>query len=131
MASRSIWSGFIRFGLVSVPVKAYTATASGGGGISLNQLHKDCNSRINYKKTCPVHGELKADEIVSGYEFAKGQYVVIDPSEVEKLRAANEKAIDVKAFIPPDVVDARYFSGKNWVLLPDGPVASKDRKSVV
>src|SRR6187200_12765 len=64
MASRSVWSGFIRFSLVAVPVKAFTAAASGGGDISLNQLHKGCNSRINYKKTCPVHGEVKQDEIV-------------------------------------------------------------------
>ena len=125
MASRSVWSGFIRFGLVSVPVKAYTAAASGGGGISLNQLHKDCHSRINYKKTCPLHGELKAEEIVSGFEFAKGQFVIIDPAEIEKLRAANEKAIDVKAFIPPDVIDARYFAGKTWYLVPEGPVGAK------
>ena len=125
MASRSVWSGYIRFGLVSVPVKAYTATASGGGTISLNQLHRECNSRINYKKTCPVHGEIRADEIVSGYEFSKGQYVVIDPAEIEKLRTANEKAIDVKAFIAPEEIDLRYVNGKTWFLLPEGPVASK------
>jgi DNA end-binding protein Ku len=124
-AGRSVWSGFIRFGLVSVPIKAYTATSSAGGGISLNQLHRECNSRINYKKTCPIHGEVKPDEIVSGYEFAKGQYVVVQPEEIEKLRAANEKAIDVKAFVSPDEVDARYFTGKTWYLLPDGPVAVK------
>lgn len=125
MASRSVWSGYIRFGLVSVPVKAYTATSSSSGGISLNQLHKDCNSRIQYKKSCPIHGEVKGDQIVSGYEFAKDQYVVIDPAEVEKLRTPNEKAIDVKAFIPPDAIDARYYAGKTWYLLPDGPIALK------
>ena len=73
MASRSVWKGFLQFSLVNVPVKAYTAAVSGGGGISLNQLHKECHSRINYKKVCPVHGEITANEIVSGYEFAKGQ----------------------------------------------------------
>ena len=125
MASRSVWSGFIRFGLVSVPVKAYTTAASGGGGISLNQLHRECNSRINYKKVCPTHGELKAEDIVSGYEFAKDQYVIIDPEEIEKMRSPDEKAIDVKAFIPPDQIDSRYYSGKNWYLLPNGPVALK------
>ncbi len=124
-AGRSVWSGFIRFGLVSVPVKAYTATSSAGGGVSLNQLHRECHSRINYKKTCPIHGDVKPDEIVSGYEFAKGQYVVVQPDEIEKLRAANENAIDVKSFISPDEVDARYFTGKTWYLLPDGPVAVK------
>ena len=124
MAARSSWKGFLKLSLVSVPVKAYTATAS-GGAISLNQLHKGCNSRIQYKKSCAIHGEVKPEEIVSGYEYSKGQYVVIDPDEIEKMRTANEKAIDVKAFIPPEVVDARYYAGKTWYLLPDGPVALK------
>jgi DNA end-binding protein Ku len=124
-AGRSVWSGFIRFGLVSVPVKAYTAAVSGGGGIALHQLHRECNSRIQYKKTCPIHGEVKPDEIVSGYEFAKGQYVVIEPDELEKMRTPNEKAIDVKAFIKPDEIDARYYNGKTWFLVPDGAVGVK------
>lgn len=125
MASRSVWSGFIRFSLVAVPVKAYTAAASGGGDISLNQLHKDCNSRIQYKKTCPVHGEVKQDEIVSGYEFDKGQYVVIDPDEIEKMRTPADKAINVQAFVSPDTFDAAYLNGKHYYLLPDGPVGQK------
>ena len=125
MASRSVWSGFVRFSLVSVPVKAYTAAATGGGGISLNQLHAACSSRIRYTKTCPVHGEVKNDEIVSGYEFDDGQYVIVNPEEIEKLRKPSEKAIDIKAFLPPDQIDARYFSGKNWILAPNGPVAVK------
>lgn len=124
MASRSVWKGFIRFSLVSVPVKAYTATAS-GSGIALNQLHRECNSRVQYKKTCPVHGELKSDEIVSGYEFSEGQYVVIDPSEIEKLRTKRDKAIDIEAFIEPTAIDAAYYSGKNYYLVPDGPVGQK------
>lgn len=123
--SRSVWSGFIRFSLVAVPVKAFTVAASGGGDISLNQLHKGCNARINYKKTCPVHGELKAEEIVSGYEFDKGQYVVIDPDEVDKLRTPADKAINVQAFVTPETFDPRYFNGKHYYLLPDGPVGHK------
>jgi DNA end-binding protein Ku len=125
MASRSVWSGFIRFSLVAVPVKAYTAAAAGGGEISLNQLHKGCNSRVQYKKTCPVHGELKQDEIVSGYEFDKGQYVVVDPEEVDKLRTPADKAITVAAFVEPGQFDATHFNGKHYYLLPDGPVGHK------
>ena len=60
-ASRAVWSGYVRFSLVSIPVKAYTAHASGGGGgVALNQLHGECNSRIRYVKTCPVHGDDRA-----------------------------------------------------------------------
>jgi DNA end-binding protein Ku len=124
MASRSVWKGFIRFSLVSVPVKAYTATAS-GGGISLNQLHKECSSRVNYKKTCPIHGELKSDDIVSGYEYADGQYVVINPDELEKVRTPKDRAIDISAFIKPEAIDPAYYSGKTYYLVPDGPVGLK------
>jgi DNA end-binding protein Ku len=125
--SRSVWSGFIQFGLVSVPVKAYTAAASGGGSgaVSLNQLHAECNSRIQYKKTCPIHGEVTSDQIVSGYQFAKDQYVVIDPDEVEKLRVKSEKDIAVKAFVKPDAIDASQYSGKSYYLLPDNAVAQR------
>src|SRR4029453_15318931 len=97
--ARSVWSGFIQFGLVSVPVKAYTVAASGGGGVTLNQLHAACNSRTQEKKTRPAHGEVSNAQIVSGYQFAKDQYVVIDPDEIEKLRVKSEKDIAVKAFV--------------------------------
>jgi DNA end-binding protein Ku len=123
--SRSVWSGFIQFGLVSVPVKAYTAASSGGGGVALNQLHAECNSRIQYKKTCPIHGEVSNDQIVSGYQFAKDQYVVIDPDEVEKLRVKSERDIAVKAFVKPDAIDPSRYSGKSYYLLPDNAVAQR------
>src|SRR2546421_2027140 len=104
MAARSSWKGFIRLSLVSIPVKAYTATVTGGGEIHLNQIHKDCNNRIRYQKTCPVHGEVSNDAIVSGYEFAKGQYVVIDPEEIDKLRTESDKAVQIDSFIDPDAI---------------------------
>src|SRR5690606_41039717 len=102
-AARSVWKGHIRFSLVTIPVKAYTATATGGGRTHLNQLHgnlpngEECGARIRYMKYCPTHGEVPGNEIVSGYQGAKDQYVVIDPSEVEKLRPPNERAIGIQA----------------------------------
>jgi DNA end-binding protein Ku len=125
MASRSVWKGFIRFSLVAVPVKAYTATVSGSGGITLNQLHRECNSRIQYKKSCPIHGEVKSDEIVSGYEFDAGKYVVVDPDELDKLRTPAEKAVTISAFVKPDAIDARFYTGRTNYLVPDGPVGQK------
>src|SRR5688572_7414279 len=124
MAARSSWKGFLRLSLVSVPVKAYTATAS-SGDIRLNQLHAECNSRIQYKKTCPIHGEVTNDQIVSGYEYAKGQYVVVDPDELEKLRTEADRAIKIDVFIKPEALDPLYLSGRSYYLLPDGPVAQK------
>jgi DNA end-binding protein Ku len=125
MAARSAWKGFLKLSLVSVPVKAYTATASEAGEIKLNQLHKDCNSRINYKKTCAIHGELGSDQIVSGYEYSKGQFVVIDTDELEKLRTEDDKAIKIDVFVPPDTIDPMYFTGKTYYLVPDGPMGQK------
>jgi DNA end-binding protein Ku len=125
MASRPVWSGFIQFGLVTVPVKAYTAAVSGGGGVALNQLHAECHSRVQYKKTCPIHGELTGDQIVSGYQFAKDQYVVIDPAEVDKLRTTSDKTVSVKAFVKPDAVDVSQYSGKTYFLVPNDAVAQR------
>ena len=125
MASRSVWKGFVRFSLVSVPVKAYTAASSGGGSISLNQLHRECNSRVQYKKVCPTHGELKADDIVSGYQFDKDRYVIIEPEELEKLWRESDKAVNIEAFVPCDAIEPRFYSGRTNFLVPDGPVALK------
>jgi DNA end-binding protein Ku len=125
VAARSSWKGFIKLSLVSVPVKAYTATASDGGEIHLNQLHQDCHSRIQYKKSCPVHGEISSDAIISGYEFAKGQYVIVDTDELDKLRTEDDKAIKIDAFIAPDAIDPVYYSGKTYYLVPDGPIGQK------
>jgi DNA end-binding protein Ku len=124
-AARSVWKGFIQFSLVSVPVKAYTATVTGGGRIQLNQLHAECNSRIRYLKSCPVHGEVPADQIVSGYEFAKGQYVIIDPDELDKLRSPSEKAVTIQSFVEKSEIPDRYFSGRTLYLVPDGLVGHK------
>jgi DNA end-binding protein Ku len=125
MAARSSWKGFLKLSLVSVPVKAYTANASGSSEIRLNQLHAECHSRINYKKTCPIHGEVSGEQIVSGYEHSKGQYVVVDTDELEKLRTEDDKAINIDTFVAPQVVDPVYSSGKTYYLVPDGPVAQK------
>lgn len=125
MAARSMWKGFLRINLVSVPVKAYSASSGGGAEVRLNQLHAECNSRIKYKKTCPIHGEIPNEEIVSGYEYAKDQYVIVDSDEVDKLRTPDEKAIRVGSFVPLDSVDPLYLSGKNYYLAPDGPIGQK------
>jgi DNA end-binding protein Ku len=125
MALRSSWKGFLKLSLISVPVKAYTATTSGGADIRLNQIHAGCNSRIQQKKFCPIHGELKSDEIVSGYETAKGQYVLINTDELSKLRSEDDKAIKIDVFFHAEALDPIYFSGRSYYLVPDGPVGQK------
>ena len=90
-----------------------------------NQLHAGCNSRIKYQKVCPIHGEVSSDQIVSGYEYSKDQYVVIDTAELEKLRTEDSKALTVQEFIPSDALDPMYFSGTTYYLVPDGPVGQR------
>lgn len=125
MAARFSWKAFLRLSLVTVPVKGYNAVQAGGGEIHLNQLHEPCHSRIRYKKVCPLHGEVANNEIVSGYEFAKDQYVVVDKADLEKLRPESEKAINLDTFVAPDKVDPMNLDGRVYYLVPDGPVGRK------
>jgi len=124
MAPRSSWKGFIKLSLVSVPVKAYTASSS-SADISLHQLHAGCNNRVRYLKSCPEHGEIKNEEIVKGYEYAKGEYVIIDEEELDKLRTESDHSIQIDGFIEPRLVDPIYHSGKTYYLVPDGAVGQK------
>ena len=104
MAARSTGSTTIAFGLVSIPIKLYTATQS--ESVSFNQLHKDCGSRIRMQTVCPVHDRaLERDEIVKGYEFSKGQYVVFSGEEIAKLETERTNTIDIVEFVPAETVD--------------------------
>jgi DNA end-binding protein Ku len=125
MALRSSWEGFLRLNLISVPVKAYSATQSGGGRISFHQIHAKCKNRIRYKKVCPVHGEVPNDEIVSGYEIAKGQYVLVKPEELKKLKSEADKSIEIDVFIKPHELDPLYFTDRSYYLTPSGKAGQK------
>jgi DNA end-binding protein Ku len=122
--SRTSWKGFLKLSLVSVPVKAFTANET-GGEVRLNQLHKDCHSRVKYQKVCPEHGELASDAIVSGYEHQKDQYVVVDPDEVDKLRTKADRSVSIDGFVPTDAVAGLYYAGKAHYLLPDGVAGAR------
>ena len=124
MPAHSAWKGFLRLSLVSVPVRAYSASEA-GAEIRLNQLHAECHSRIRYQKTCPIHGEVSKEEIVSGYEYAKGQYVVIDPTEIKALRTEADEAISVDAVVKAGSIAPLHFTEKTYYLLPDGKIAQK------
>src|SRR4051794_30556966 len=124
MAARSTWKGYLKLSLVSIPVKAYSASR-GAETIALHQLHAKCHSRIKYKKVCPIHGEIPKEEIVSGYEYAKGQYVVIEPDELKRLRTRGEREITIDAIVSPSTIDPLYFTDKSYYLVPDGAVGQK------
>lgn len=122
---RASWKGFIRVSLVSIPVEGYTASATGESQIALNQLHDGCGERIRYKKTCPVHGEVTSDEIVMGYQYERDQYALVDPDEIEALRSEADRSINVDRFVTPSEIDARFFAGKTYYLIPQGKPGQK------
>src|SRR5262245_5105646 len=121
---RSSWKGYLKLSLVSVPVRGYTANVA-SSEIRLHQLHSECHSRIRYQKTCPIHGEVPKEEIVSGYEYAKGEYVVIEPEELSRLRGESERSVTIDAVLSQHTIDPVYFTDKTYYLAPDGAVGQK------
>ena len=117
MPPHSIASGTISFGLVSIPVKMYTAASS--GGVSFNLLHAKCGSRIKQQTFCPVcNVVVDRAELVKGYEFAKDQYVRVSDEELKSLEGEGSKLIDIGEFVPLEKVDPIYFE-KTYYLGPD------------
>jgi len=104
MAARSTGSTTISFGLVSIPIKLYTATSS--QGVGFNMLHADCGSRVKQQLFCPVHERvIERDETVKGYELAKGQYVVFTNDELSKLESEKTNTVEIVEFVPAASVD--------------------------
>jgi DNA end-binding protein Ku len=117
MPPHSIGSGTISFGLVSIPVRMYTAASS--AGVSFNLLHAKCGSRIRQQTFCPVDNQVvERNELVKGYEFAKDQYVRVSDDELKALEGEASKLIDITEFVPLDKVDPIYFE-KTYYLGPD------------
>jgi DNA end-binding protein Ku len=105
---RSIWTGAITFGMISIPVKLYGATQN--KDLSFNLLHDECKSRLRQKRWCPVHDrEVTNDEIVRGYEYAKDQYVVIGEQDLEELPVPSKHTIVLTSFVKQDDVDPIYY----------------------
>jgi DNA end-binding protein Ku len=123
--ARAGWSGNVSFGLVTFPVQAFNAVNREQSDIHFHQLHKNCHRRIKYQKTCPVHGEVAKDEIVSGYEYEKDHYVEIEPEELAALRTDRERALTIDTFIEEGAIDPRYYDGRMYYLGPDGAAAEE------
>lgn len=150
---RSIWKGHIRFSLVMIPIRIYSAIDT-VQGISFNQLHKDCSGRIGYDKKCKKCQQSVANEdILKGYEYAPDQYVVVEKEDLEKIRLKSTRVIEIEAFVDasevqPTLYETPYFAGpeneiaaKSYALLRDalketgkvgiGKVVLRDREEVV
>jgi DNA end-binding protein Ku len=118
MAARAIGSGTIAFGLVSIPVKLYTSSAS-SNEIRFNQIHGECGSRIRQKLYCPTHDRIvERDELVKGYEFSKGKYVTFTGEELRAVEEQSTGGIDIVEFVPLADVDPIYFD-KAYFLGPE------------
>ncbi|AET95280.1 non-homologous end joining protein Ku (plasmid) [Burkholderia sp. SFA1] len=118
MAARSIASLTLSFGLVSVPIKVYTATES-KSGVGFNLMHKECGTRLKQQYVCPHDGKVvERADMVKGYEFEKERYVLFDKSELEALEVSASHTIDIVSFMPIGAVDAIYLD-KAYYLGPD------------
>jgi len=124
MSARATWKGFLKISLVNIPVKVFPATET-SGTLSFNQLHGECQTRIQQKRWCPrCDREVPASEIVKGYEFEKGRYVVLTEEDFDKVRPASTRVIELVQFADDSAIDPMYVD-RTYYLAPDGPMAGE------
>ncbi len=113
----SVWSGYITFGLISIPVKLFSAARS--ESVGFHMLHRDCGSRLKQQYICPVHEvPVSRTDTVKGYEYEKDRYVIVDPDEIKKIEPKTAKAMEILEFVPIAQVDPIYFD-TSYYLMPD------------
>ena len=123
MSARATWKGYLKISLVNIPIKVFPATES-SGSISFNQLHGECQTRIQQKKWCPhCEREVPNSEIVKGFEFEKGRYVIMTDEDLEKVRPESTRVIDLVQFADGASLDPMYVD-RTYYLAPDGGVAA-------
>jgi DNA end-binding protein Ku len=125
---RTTWNGSLSFGLVSIPVGLAPATkpAARQSDVSFRLLHRECLTPIKQKRWCPKHDrELGPDELVKGWEVAKGQFVVVEEEELEALeRRDDSRSIDIERFVPLDQVDPVWMD-RTYFLVPGSAAAQR------
>ena len=118
MAARAYWQGQIRLALVSIPVEIYSATKS-GATIAFNQIHEPTGKRIKYEKVVPGVGPVPAEEIVKGFQYEKGHYVLLDEDEIEAVKLESKKTLELTQFVDHDEIDVLYFEKPYYVVPAD------------
>ncbi len=125
---RTSWNGSLSFGLVSIPIGLAPATkpAARQSDVSFRQLHRECGTPIKQKRWCPKHDrELTQDEIVRGFEVAKGQFVIVEDADLEALeRQDDSRSIEITRFVQQDSVDPIYFD-RTYFLVPESGAAQR------
>jgi len=116
---RAIWSGSISFGLVTIPIKLYNAVSK--KSVRFNQLDGRSGSRIKYQKVSAADGtEVPADSIVRGYEYTKGQYVLVNDEEIQSVAPKAGRSVDIEAFVGLEEIDPIWFDGAYYVAPAEG-----------
>jgi DNA end-binding protein Ku len=124
MAARPTWKGYLKISLVNIPVRVFPATDA-AATISFNQLHRECRTRIQQKRWCPnCQVEVANTDLVKGYEFEKGKYVVLDEDDLAKVRPESTRVINVVQFADAKLIDPVYVE-RPYYLAPDGAVAAE------
>src|ERR1051325_7195383 len=113
----SVWTGYLTFGLISMPVRLFSGARA--SHVSFHMLHRDDLTRVKQQLICPNEEKVVGrDEIVKGYEFRKGEYVVIEPEEIKKIEPKTAKAMEILEFVPTEEIDPIYFES-SYFLLPE------------
>jgi len=113
----SVWTGYLTFGLISMPVRLFSGAR--GTRISFHMLHREDNTRVKQQLYCPADGRvIERSEIVKGYEYRKGEYVVIEPEELKKIEPKTAKSMEILEFVKQDEIDPVYFES-SYYLAPE------------
>jgi DNA end-binding protein Ku len=118
MAARPYWKGQIRLALVSIPVEIYSATRS-GATVAFNQIHEPSGKRIKYEKVVPGIGAVEPEDIVKGYEYSKGHYVLLEDDELEAVKLESKKTLELTQFVDAHEIDPLYYERPYYVVPAD------------
>ncbi|UAK25560.1 non-homologous end joining protein Ku [Sphingomonas nostoxanthinifaciens] len=118
MAARPYWRGQIRLALVSIPVEIYSATKS-GAAVAFHQIYEPTGQRIKYEKTVPGIGPVDVDKIIKGFEYEKGEYVLLDEKEIEGVKLESKKTLELTQFVDSHDIDPIYFEKPYYVVPAD------------
>lgn len=118
MAARAYWQGQIRLALVSIPVEIYSATKS-GAAIAFHQIHEPSGKRVKYEKTVPGLGAIDTGEIVKGFEYDKGNYVLLDQDEIDAVKLESKKTLELTQFVDASEIDVLYYEKPYFVVPAD------------
>src|SRR5579864_963524 len=111
----SVWSGYLTFGLISMPVRLHSGARS--NHVSFHMLHRDDHVRVKQQLICPEEDKVVSrDEIVKGYEFRKDEYVIIEPEEIKRIEPKTAKTMEILEFVKADEIDPIYFESSYYMV---------------